>query len=136
MMTSDDILTQFDLRHTKVRQDILDLFLSTKEALSTRDIDKNLPNLDRITLYRNLKIFEALGVIHSIRSADQLMYALCSEGCSSTKHLDDHVHFYCTQCHRTLCLDQIQIPAVQLPKDYEAESNQLLVSGICDSCEP
>jgi Fur family ferric uptake transcriptional regulator len=63
-----------------------------------------------------------------------LRYALCKDNCSGGHHHDDHVHFICSACGNTVCLEGISVPAIQLPKGFTSEQVEMLVSGVCGSC--
>lgn len=134
-MTSD-ILNDYDLRKTKGREEILDLFLGHDHALSHADIETLLgKNFDRVTVYRTLKTFLEKGIIHKVLS-DQgsPKYALCSDECTDNEHHHEHVHFKCDVCGQTTCLDKVHVPAIQLPKGYTFGEANLLISGRCPSC--
>lgn len=135
-VASDSLLKQFRLRSTPGRQEILKLFLSRDYALSYSDIEKVLANSsDRVTVYRTLKTFLDKGLIHKVLDDEgALKYALCTEACSAPAHRHEHVHFKCTKCGQTSCLD-VQIPAVKLPKGFKAKELNLLIQGICQSCQ-
>ncbi len=100
-----------------MRRAVLRAFLAKTYAQSSHDLEQGLDaNTDRITLYRTLKTFEEKGVIHRvIDNTDILRYALCSRECARHAHTDDHVHFKCSACLHTYCLNQVAIPAVALP---------------------
>ncbi|MFN7791789.1 MAG: transcriptional repressor, partial [Cyclobacteriaceae bacterium] len=63
-----------------------------------------------------------------------LKYALCNDLCSSSAHHHEHVHFKCSVCGETSCLDQVNIPQVELPRGYEAREINLLIQGKCQKC--
>jgi Fur family ferric uptake transcriptional regulator len=63
-----------------------------------------------------------------------LKYALCNEHCTTSEHHHEHVHFKCTRCGQTNCIDDMEIPVVQLPKGYKASEFNLLIQGICPKC--
>jgi Fur family ferric uptake transcriptional regulator len=132
---SDQILHDFHLKATPGRQAILHLFLKKNFALSHQDIEKNMPsNLDRVTVYRTLKTFLDKGIIHKVLDDEGAMkYALCNEACTTANHHHDHVHFKCTKCGQTNCLD-VEVPAIKLPKGYRTEEVNLLIQGTCTSC--
>ena len=132
---SDRLLKDYRLRSTPGRQEILDLFLKKDYALSYSDIEKEVnDSSDRVTVYRTLKTFLDKGLIHKVLDDEgALKYALCSEACTSSSHRHEHVHFKCTKCGQTSCLD-IEIPAVKLPKGFKASELNLLIQGICESC--
>jgi Fur family ferric uptake transcriptional regulator len=104
-------------------------------ALSHSDIENEIDdNLDRVTVYRTLKTFLKKGLIHKVLD-DQgsLKYALCRENCSSKEHHHDHIHFKCSRCGQTNCLD-IDVPKVKLPKEYRIQEVNFLIQGICYQC--
>ena len=135
MLSSDRLLKSFDMRSTPSRLEILKLFLNKEYALSHGDIEKEVSNsLDRVTVYRTLKTFLDKGLIHKVLDDEgSLKYALCTEACSSAGHHHDHVHFKCTTCGQTNCLD-IELPGIRLPKGYRPQEFNILVQGICQKC--
>ena len=88
-----------------------------------------------MTLYRTLASFEEKGIIHKILDdSGTVKYALCSS-CDSQHHHDEHVHFQCSVCKNTFCLEHTSFQKPTLPEGFQFESMQLLVSGICPACE-
>lgn len=135
MNRSFQILKDFKLRSTPSRASILEAFLTHNFALSHGDVEKEVPaSFDRVTVYRTLKTFLDKGLIHKVLDNEGgIKYALCNEACSTAHHHHEHVHFKCTQCGQTNCL-QIEIPGVKLPKGYQAKEVNLLIEGICEKC--
>ena len=131
----DRLLRQYQLRATPTRQNILHLFLNKGYALSQGDIEKEVDSSsDRVTVYRTLKTFLDRGLIHKVLDDEGgLKYALCNDACSTAHHHHEHVHFKCTKCGQTSCLD-VEIPTVKLPKGYKAREVNLLIQGVCDGC--
>jgi Fur family ferric uptake transcriptional regulator len=132
----NDILHRRQLSSTESRRKILALFLSSDDALTHGDIEKEVgEKYDRVTIYRTLQTFEEKGIIHSIPTADNaIRYALCKE-CEEGHHHDDHVHFICTNCEKTICLDDVVSPKIDLPAGYVAENVQVVIHGICKECQ-
>jgi Fur family ferric uptake transcriptional regulator len=132
---SATLLKDFNLRATPNREEILHLFLLKNYALSHGDIEKEIDNsLDRVTVYRTLKTFLDKGLIHKVLDDEgSLKYALCKEACSTAEHHHDHVHFKCTKCGQTNCLN-VDVPAIKLPKGYQVNEVNLLIQGICEKC--
>ena len=122
---------------TDSRKEILGYFLSNNGALTHADIEKKLGERhDRVTIYRTLQIFVDKGLIHSIPSKDNaIRYALCKEDCASGHHHDHHVHFVCKTCDNTYCLDEVVTPSVKLPRGYTVNQVEMVVSGVCRSCQ-
>ena len=131
----NDILHRRQLSSTESRRKILSLFLHEGDALTHGDIEKKVgENYDRVTIYRTLQTFEEKGIIHSIPTADNsILYALCKE-CEEGHHHDDHVHFICSNCDKTICLDDVVSPKIDLPEGYKAESVQVVIKGVCREC--
>ena len=130
------ILKKNHLSVTDSRCTILHLFLqNTKGAVRHSDIEKGIPNLDRVTIYRTLTSFMEKGLLHKVPVDDgSTRYALCSDHCDDHQHEDDHIHFKCTQCGNTRCLDELPIPQVKLPKGYTLTETNFLVQGVCKDC--
>lgn len=133
----DDLLKKNHLSVTESRKKILHLFLSQVGALAHADIEKKAgEKFDRVTVYRTLQTFVEKGIIHTIPTADNsIRYALCKDECTEGHHHDDHVHFVCIQCGSTVCLENVVVPAVNLPTGYSASHIEVVVNGICKNCK-
>ncbi|HWJ91655.1 MAG TPA: transcriptional repressor [Flavisolibacter sp.] len=131
----NDILRRKHLSVTDSRKKILSLFLGSHDALAHGDIEKKAgEKFDRVTVYRTLQTFVEKGIIHTIPTPDNsVRYALCKD-CAEGHHHDDHVHFVCNNCHKTICLDDVVSPKIDLPEGFTAESVQVLINGICRDC--
>lgn len=132
----DELLKRNQLSVTSGRRKILELFLLQEGALSHSDIEKKAgEKFDRVTVYRTLQAFLEKGLIHNIPTADNsIRYALCKDDCTGGHHRDDHVHFICSACGTTVCLEEVNVPAIKLPKGFVAEQVEVLVNGVCKSC--
>src|SRR6478672_9053980 len=132
----NEILRRKHLSVTDSRKKILSLFLGTPDALAHGDIEKKAgEKFDRVTVYRTLQTFVEKGIIHTIPTSDNsVRYALCKD-CTEGHHHDDHVHFVCTNCHKTICLDDVVSPDIRLPEGYEAHDVQVVINGICKDCQ-
>ena len=128
-------LKSHKLRVTDCRMDVLEFFMQQQRALSLRDLEDNLSNHDRVTLYRTLHSFSDNGLVHKIPDDSGFAtYGLC-KGCDAEEHNHNHMHFKCTDCGRLECIDQpIDIPAVRLPKAYKMQGMEVILSGVCGSC--
>lgn len=134
-MDAAKILKTHKLRSTSIRKDVINVILKESSAVSHQQIEKALPEADRVTLYRTLGTFEEKGIIHLVPDDNAVKkYALCGTDCGSGHHHDDHAHFKCEKCEETVCLDDITIPVVKLPEGYNRSSANLLITGTCKSC--
>src|SRR6476620_2028951 len=130
-----EILRRKNLSVTDSRRKILSLFLASNDALAHGDIEKKAgEKFDRVTVYRTLQTFVEKGIIHTIPSSDNsVRYALCKD-CTEGHHHDDHVHFVCSNCKKTICLDDVVSPKIDLPEGYVAENVQVVIHGTCKDC--
>ncbi|MDQ6903907.1 MAG: transcriptional repressor [Bacteroidota bacterium] len=133
----NDILKQNRLSVTDSRTKILSFFLKHSGALSHADIEKNAHgSFDRVTVYRTLQTFVEKGIIHLIPTTDNsIKYALCKNDCAPGHHHDNHVHFICDECCKTICLDDVNIPVIKLPKGFKPQHSEMVVTGICGQCK-
>ena len=132
---STELLKKKHLSITESRKKILSIFLETKDALAHGDIEKKASEkFDRVTIYRTLQSFVEKGLIHSIPTSDNsVRYALCKD-CTEGHHHDDHVHFVCSNCEKTICLDDVVSPKLNLPEGYNADNVQVVIHGVCTEC--
>ena len=132
-----DILKRNQLSITDGRKKILELFLTSPGALAHADIEKSTDaSFDRVTVYRTLQTFVEKGIIHNIPTTDNsILYALCKDNCEAGHHHDNHVHFICDVCDKTICMDHVSIPEVKLPKGFKQNQIDLVISGICNECK-
>ena len=131
------ILEHSNLRKTTVRKDVLRLFFEAgSKALSSKQIEEHLHDIDRITLYRTLKTFEQNGVIHqAVDGTGTSKYALCQDDCSLMhQHQDEHAHFHCLKCDKTICLSGSVKASVATPKGYKVRRAHLILEGKCADC--
>lgn len=130
------LLKRNQLSITDSRSKILELFFQQNGALAHADIEKKSgASFDRVTIYRTLQTFVEKGIIHTIPTADNsILYALCKDECTEGHHHDHHVHFVCSKCSNTLCLEDITVPDVKLPSGYQATQVEVVVNGVCKDC--
>ena len=133
----DHILKRNQLSVTDSRKKILELFLNNDGALAHADIEKKAgEKFDRVTIYRTLQVFVEKGIIHSIPTADNsIRYALCKEDCAEGHHHDNHVHFICSHCEKTICMEGVTVPQVKLPRGFTPDQYEMVVTGVCKDCK-
>jgi len=123
-----------NIKPTAMRQLVLEVLTEQTAAISLPELENVFHNADKSTLYRTLKTFEEKKLIHSINDGSgAVKYALCQEKCDCHPQ-DLHVHFVCSKCQKTFCLNEIPVPTINLPKDFTLESVNMVVKGICTNC--
>lgn len=130
------ILKSNGLSKTEARLKVLELFLESATALSLQKIESSIEKIDRITLYRTLKSFESKGIIHkAVDGTNHPKYAMCESTCTEHHHHDNHAHFHCTNCEKTICLEEVPTPNIpSLPEGLTIKETNLILSGICSTC--
>ena len=132
---SEHILKKYKLSFTLSRKKILDLFINSKYALIHSEIEKELHPLNRITTYRTLQVFLKKGIIHLVPSSNNsIKYALTKQDEKNKYTQKNHIHFFCYNCNKTVCLPQIIIPDIKLPKGYKGKYHDIIITGICSDC--
>jgi Fur family transcriptional regulator, ferric uptake regulator len=136
MSSPQSILQAHQLRITDCRLAIIREFLDKSIALSHSDLEDTLnKEFDRVTIYRTLKTFLEKDLIHKVLDdSGATKYAFCTHGEEAHTHNHEHVHFKCEKCEETICLEDISLPAIPLPKGFVKKEMNLLVQGICEKC--
>lgn len=127
-------LEERGIRVTAVRLLILKAMLNHPQAFSLADMEEKLETVDKSTLFRTISLFHDKLLIHSIDDGSgSIKYSVCSSNCMCALK-DLHVHFSCTKCKKTFCLESIHIPKVQLPPGFLLDNVNFVLKGLCDNC--
>ena len=103
--------------------------------MSLSELEYKILTIDKSGVFRALTLFKEHHLVHVIEDGgDGVRYELCH---SHDGEVDDdlHVHFYCERCRCTYCLEDIPIPEVTLPAEFEMTSVNFMVKGICPQCK-
>ncbi len=132
-----DLLHAHGLKITRIRTEMLELFMEHDFALSAGDIvAKMTAGHDRVTIYRALSSFEEHGILHRASEDGQgIKYAMCSSHCPDEPHTDKHAHFVCDACHQTYCLEDVEVPEVVVSNEFSVSRVHYTLSGICKECK-
>jgi Fur family ferric uptake transcriptional regulator len=131
----EHLLDQHHLKKTAPRLRVLSMMADKDTATSQPDLENLMNDVDRVTLYRILNIFEEKGIIHKVFDLNGTAnYAICTSNCQEHLHHDEHLHFNCTNCNNVYCLDELTLPAFNLPTGFKAEGFTLYASGLCANC--
>ena len=134
MKNIENKLLERNIKPTAMRELVLKVLLEQKVAVSLSDLESKFDKVDKVTIYRTLKTFEENKLIHSIDDGTgSVKYALCKESCQCEPE-ELHVHFLCTSCNQTFCLNEIPVPCINLPVDFTLESVNMVIKGICANC--
>lgn len=130
-----NVLKAHSLKHTRQRVRVLEEIVADNVAISQPELEKKLgKEIDRVTLYRILNVYEDKGILHRVMDRNGTAnYAICSSSCSEKHHHDEHVHFNCTSCAKIYCLE-ITVPQLMMPGGFRAGAVQTTAYGICEKC--
>jgi len=103
-------------------------------SLSINELISNLPDQDQATVYRNIKLFDELGIINRLRL-----------GWNSKLELSDifhhhHHHFTCLSCGKIMVLKEDpalekQIEQISRKGGFKPTDHQLEIRGYCKACQ-
>jgi len=131
----DDKLSSRNIKPTAMRQLVLNILEGQKTAISLHELENKFDRAEKSTLYRTLKTFEENKLIHSIDDGSgSIKYAICKDTCQCNPS-DLHVHFLCSSCKQTYCLNEIPVPIINLPENYSFKRVNMVVEGICSNCK-
>jgi len=137
METTADIeafLEDKGLKPTPNRVIVARELMRATRPMSLLELDYKILTMDRSSIFRVLRAFADQLMLHEIDDGSgSIKYEMC-HGHGHCSPDDTHVHFYCEQCHRTFCLEEIRIPRVELPEGFSARYYNFVAKGICPEC--
>lgn len=130
----EHLLEEHGVKATPNRLLVARALANAGRPLSLMELEAQLETIDKSAIFRTLGAFKDAHLVHVLEdSGEGVRYELCHS--HHDDHDDDvHVHFYCTKCHRTFCLEDTPVPPVQVPEGYEVESVSYLLKGVCPEC--
>ncbi len=130
------LLKDKGLKKTNARITISSILSQSVLPLSEQEIKEKMGDeYDRITFYRTVQTLIDNGIIHRIIVDNtQIKYAFTRED-QSEQDKTEHIHFYCTECHKLNCLEDIPVQHYKLPEGYTQSECAVLIKGICKNCK-
>lgn len=112
-------------RFSKQREKIFSLLKKSKKALSASQIHEKLPDINLVTIYRNLDVLTKEGVIKKLSLKD-------TESLYEYQRTPHH-HAVCRECHKVI---HFHAPDQKLKKllgveDFEIDELEVTVRGVC-----
>lgn len=121
------------VRLTAVRQLIWQEIAPLHHAFSLGDVEAALPQMDRSSIFRTLRLFLEKNLLHEVDDGSGCKkYCVCR--CESHDH-EAHVHFYCLRCGKTYCLPETIVPHVTLPEGFQTQQREFVIKGLCANCK-
>ncbi|NLZ19014.1 MAG: transcriptional repressor [Bacteroidales bacterium] len=128
------LMQEHGVKPTANRILILRALLGAGRPLSMTEIETVLESVDKSIISRTLSVFREARLLHVLADgSESIRYEVCH--CAAEEEDSDrHVHFHCTSCGRTFCLQELPVPSVTLPEGYLAHHVNFIVEGICPDC--
>lgn len=129
------ILDNAGVKPTSNRILVLRSLLKSTSPMSLMELETDLMTLDRSSILRVLTVLADNEVVHVMEDGRGVTKY---EVCHSRDHKsndDHHAHFYCEQCHRVYCLEDVSIPHIPVPDGFEPHGVNFMLKGICPRCK-
>ena len=127
-------IEQKGVKPTANRMLVYQALTGQHRPLSMRELEYKLQTLDKSSIFRVLTLFLEHDVVHAVEDGRGVeLYELCHHD-DDSDHMASHLHFYCEKCKRTYCIEEMPLPAVELPEGYHAHSMSFMVKGVCPEC--
>lgn len=129
------MLERAGIRPSPARTLTLKILAESGAPLSALDIEQCLETVDRSSITRTLALFTDSHLVHVISDGSGSMkYEICSDCLSDARHSDEHAHFHCRVCGKTVCLTRFALRFPELPEGYVAENATFVITGLCPDC--
>ena len=127
------LMQEHGVKPTANRILILKTLLQAGRPLSLTEIETALESVDKSIISRTLAAFREHHLLHTLSGEDYVRYEVCH--CADEEEDSDrHVHFHCEVCGQTFCLEDLPVPAVQLPDGFLVENVEYMAHGVCPAC--
>ncbi|MBN2617886.1 MAG: transcriptional repressor [Spirochaetales bacterium] len=129
-----NLLVSKKLKVTKQRQLILERIIGRQGIFTVNSLYTKLEDeIDLVTIYRVISIFEEKGIIREVLSNyEEKRYEL------ACIHNPVHPHFNCSVCNELFCLEAVSDNLIKLLQenisDYLVKDISIQFKGICKKC--
>lgn len=136
-MTTEEIIEKLEKKGIKGTANRITVYRALANAdvpVTLSMLEDELVTVDKSSIFRVLTLFLEHDVVHAFEDGRGVLhYELCgNEGHCDLS--DSHLHFYCETCHKSYCLDDVQLPDISLPDGFSAHSVSFVVKGECPEC--
>lgn len=128
------IMEQHGIKPTANRIIVAKALAEEHCPVTMSELEDRIGSIDKSGIFRALTLFKEQHLVHVLEDSEGVRYELCHSHDHSVDN-DMHVHFHCEKCGRTLCLEDIPIPAISLPEHYHVHSANYILKGICPRCK-
>lgn len=124
------------LSATKNRIQLLQLFCNHEKALSIGFLNKYFAKkIDRVSLYRALKLLQAKGFLLKIPDSETGVAYLFTDKTAKDKIDNRDAYFVCTRCRKMTLLDNSIFNAFRITDYPGTKKCHVILEGECTDCE-
>lgn len=133
--TALDRLKEHGYKYTGKREKMVHIFAREKRYLTAKDVlaymQEEYPRVSFDTIYRNLSLFERLGILESTELDGEKHYRFA---CAGAGH--HHHHLICTGCGKTMAIDLCPMDAIfGQPEGFTITGHKFEIYGYCGECK-
>lgn len=118
---------------TRPRIRVFEILAGASTPLTTRQIHSLAQDLDKVSVYRTIELFEKIGITKRVWNGFKSSIELSEEFSSH------HHHFSCTVCGKieSVKSDPIEVIITELEDKYGFKLSQhtIELSGVCKKCQ-
>lgn len=126
------LLAQHGHSVTKPRLAVFKALLDSKDPLAVTQLAEQLPDIDRVSVYRTIELFEKITIVQRVWSGFKSRIEL-SEAFSPHHH-----HFTCSRCGDTIGLHSVQLEndlsQLEAVHGFKLTHHSIELSGYCANC--
>lgn len=121
----NQILKKSHLKVTKPRLEVLKYLKKQKMMISARELSKKIKTIDQASVYRILKLFEKLDIVHTEILKREKLYCLSDSL---------HHHIICRKCGYS---EKFKCTHEKYPsfKNFSNINHRLTLTGLCNKCK-
>lgn len=130
----DELLIRKGVRPTSNRVLVMRELVKALRPVSLADLEVALDTLDKTSIFRVLELFAEKDIVHAIEDGSRsVKYELC-HGDAHHSIADQHVHFFCERCREVFCFEDVNVPLIDVPEGFQANSVNYMLKGLCPKC--
>lgn len=128
------ILVDNNCHVTKAREATFDILTSNEPQSIGQILKKAKGRVDRVSVYRNIELFEKLGIVHRIYVGWKYKLEL------SDQFMKHHHHLTCLKCEKIIDIEDEKhitqfIQEVAGKFGFEPRHHQFEIDGYCSECK-
>jgi len=127
-----DLLTLSGFKLTKPRAAVFELLEKSDDPMSITDVVKQLPEIDKVSVYRTIELFRSLHIVATVYNGWKQLYELAEP---FNRH---HHHLVCAECGSLTEIhsDKLErvIKALTNDNGFVATGHHFEITGYCGQC--